>query len=128
MCIAIFTVNREVQQDQLVHQDDHTTAIEQDVPTASCSTNIEQSPPHNDCDLSFDGDLYAERFKNNPIPETVFNQVAMVNAEWQAAFLLKLRQKYFLPFDALLCVSDLMNEYSERRIQEIQVMTPSFHL
>ncbi|EFX65882.1 hypothetical protein DAPPUDRAFT_116884 [Daphnia pulex] len=119
-------VNKEVQQHQLVHQEDNTTANMNKMPQQNHAVAIWSNHHHTmiDSDLSFDGDLYAEHF-NNPVPESVFNPMPMENAEWQAAFLLKLKLEYFLPIDALLCVSDSMNDYSERRIQEILLMTPS---
>ena len=41
--------------------------------------------------------------------------------DWEAGILLMLRQKYFLPFDALIVVSNAIHDFYERRIVVIQV-------
>lgn len=41
--------------------------------------------------------------------------------DWEAGILLMLRQKYFLPFDALIVVSNANHDFYERRIVVIQV-------
>lgn len=46
---------------------------------------------------------------------------ALFDKEWEAGVLLLLRQKHFLSFDALMLVSDSMNELYERRVMCIQV-------
>ncbi|EFX65881.1 hypothetical protein DAPPUDRAFT_264088 [Daphnia pulex] len=83
-------VNKEVQQHQLVHQEDNTTANMNKMPQQNHAVAIWSNHHHTmiDSDMSFDGDLYAEHF-NNPLPQSVFNPMPMENAEWQAAFLLK---------------------------------------
>ncbi len=61
----------------------------------------------------------------NPTPETVNSvwtpPMELNEREWEAGVLLMLRQKHFLPFDALMVVSTAMHDFYERRISTIQV-------
>ncbi|KZS10313.1 Uncharacterized protein APZ42_025241 [Daphnia magna] len=44
----------------------------------------------------------------------------LTEREWEAGVLLLLRQKHYLPFDALMCVSASMHDFYERRLLTIQ--------
>lgn len=75
LCITTVSVNEEVHQHQLVHQEDNTTANMNKMPQQNHAVAIWSNHHHAmiDSDLSFDGDLYAEHF-NNPVPESVLIQ------------------------------------------------------
>lgn len=57
------------------------------------------------------------------IPNTATRSQSPVSeAVLQSGILLALRQKFFLPFEALLFIKTSFDEVSERKIEELQVL------
>ena len=52
---------------------------------------------------------------------SIWNPVPLLELEWEAGALLKLRQELFLPFEALFSVSDAIHEHHVRKTKQIQV-------
>ena len=52
----------------------------------------------------------------------IWNPTSVTDVEWEAAPLLRLRQQFYLPFEALLCVSDAIHQHHDKKLQQVKVI------
>ncbi len=52
----------------------------------------------------------------------IWNPTSVTDVEWEVAALLRLRQKFYLPFEALLCVSDAIHQHHDKKLQQVKVI------
>lgn len=90
--------------------------------TISNSSKDESQQLHLDAVQSASCQTSSAVTSDKPITSTTWTPSSDLNEkEWEAGILLVLRQKYFLPFDALMMVSSAMHDFYERRVLKIQV-------
>lgn len=73
------------------------------------------------------GDFFSQPTNNSMTPDNFFasnyQPAALSNLEWEAGVLLELRQKFFLPFEALLLVSTAIHNFYNQRVLIVQVFS-----